>query len=423
MYNFLHEFDRKKEEMLLERKKLEEKAAQTLQILCHQIPNRRVGAEGNRMATRFLAETLRDFGFSVGTPEFDCIDWVDRGTELLAPDGTAFEVFSSPYTLPCEVSAPLVVVETVEELEACQVNDSILMLCGEIAKEQLMPKQFPFYNPAHHQRITALLEGKAPLAVIAATARNPELAGGMYPFPMIEDGDFNIPSTYMKDMEGAMLAGYAGKNVRLTIDSARIPAKGHNVIARKPADARSRLVLCAHIDAKDNTPGALDNGTGVVILALLAELLDDYVGGLQVELLALNGEDHYSAQGHKEYLKDHLDSFNEIALVINTDVAGYKEGVSAYSLYGCSEPVAAGIRETMAGYDSLVEGAQWYQSDHAVFIQHGRPAMAITSDRFMELSTHITHTPKDDVNLVDYKKLVDVALALREVIDRLNEVV
>ena len=297
------------------------------------------------------------------------------------------------------------------------------MLCGEIAKEQLMPKHFPFYNPEHHQRITNLLESKAPLATITATARNPELAGGMYPFPMIEDGDFDIPSVYMKDVEGVRLAEYAGENVHLTIDSARIPAKGTNVIARKPADANSRLVVCAHIDAKDNTPGALDNGTGVAVLMLLAELLEEYTGGLEVELLALNGEDHYSAQGHKEYLKDHLDSFGEIALAINTDVAGYKEGLSAYSLYGCSEPVAAAIRGTMAGYDSLVEGEQWYQSDHAVFVQQGRPAMAITSDRFMELSTHITHTPKDDVDLVDYKKLVDVALALREMIDRLNEVV
>ena len=34
-------------------------------------------------------------------------------------------------------------------------------------------------------------------------------------------------------------------------------------------------VLCAHIDSKLNTPGALDNAAGVVTLLLLAELLAD----------------------------------------------------------------------------------------------------------------------------------------------------
>jgi aminopeptidase YwaD len=78
------------------------------------------------------------------------------------------------------------------------------------------------------------------------------------------------------------------------------------------------------------------------------------------------------------------------------------------------------IREVMGGYESLQEGEQWFQSDHSVFIQNGRPAVAITSDRFMWLSTEVTHTPKDDLDLVDYSMLVDVSLALRDVIERLN---
>ena len=35
----------------------------------------------------------------------------------------------------------------------------------------------------------------------------------------------------------------------------------------------------------------------------------------------------------------------------------------------------------------MVEGEPWYQSDHAIFIQQQRPALAITSDRFDELWT------------------------------------
>ena len=400
---------------------LEAKAAGYLQQLCHQIPNRRVGAEGNRMATRFFADTLSDFGFAVETPAFDCMDWVDHGASLKVVGGTSFEVLSSPYSLPCEVRAPLVVARTLEDLIASQPQNALLLLTGEITREQLMPKNFPFYNPEHHQEVYRWLENKAPLAIISATSRNPELAGGMYPFPMIEDGDFDIPSVYMKDVEGDILARAEGQQVMLLIRSERIPSKGYNVIGRKGPDSSRKVVLCAHIDAKDNTPGALDNGTGVVVLMLLAELLQDYSGKFQVELLALNGEDHYSAQGHKEYLKTHQGQFGDILLAINTDVAGYIEGKSAFSLYGCPEPIEAAFRQAMSGFATLVEGEQWYQSDHAVFIQQGCAAAAITSDQFMELSTYITHTPKDDLDLVDTAGVVEVAFALKQVINQINQ--
>jgi aminopeptidase YwaD len=410
-------------EYKMDREILEENAFTYLKKLCHHFPNRRVGAEGNRLATQFFADSIASFNFSVETPEFYCIDWRDQGAHLLTSTGETFDVFSSPYTLSCEVKAPLMVVRTLEELQACKVGNSILLLVGEIAREQLMPKEFPFYNPKHHQQIYQLLESKEPLAIITATARNPELAGALYPFPMIEDGDFNIPSVYMKDVDGDRLADYIGQEIMLAIHSERIPATGQNVIGRMKPEASRKIVLCAHIDAKDNTPGALDNGTGVVVLMLLAELLQEYSGELGIELLAFNGEDHYSAQGHKEYLKAHLDKFPDILLAINTDVAGYIEGSSAFSLYGCSDPVETVIRQVMSGFESLIEGEQWFQSDHSVFIQQGCPAAAITSDRFMELSTHITHTPKDDLNLVEPSKIVDVALALHQVINKLNKVI
>ena len=406
----------------MHRSQLEEKAFNYLKMLCHEIPNRRLGAAGNRQATTWFAVTMAKFGFEVETPAFDCLDWENRGAHLLAPSGETFEVFSSPYSLACQVTAPLIAAGTLGELTQINAEDRILLLHGDLTAEQLMPKKFPFYNPQHHQKIYQLLESKAPLAILTATDRNPELAGGMYPFPMIEDGDFDLPSAYLKDEDGEQLLVFAGQPLSLTIESARIPAVGHNVIARKPADSGPRLLFCAHIDAKDNTPGALDNGTGVVVLLLLAELLQDYAGKFPIELLALNGEDHYSAQGHKHYLANEKDRIQEIFLAVNTDVAGYAGACSAYSLYGCAEPSAEAIHAAMSAFPSIKEGPQWYQSDHSVFIQQGRPAVAITSENFIELSTAITHTPKDDLNLVDHAQVVDIALALHAMIENLNQV-
>ena len=208
------------------------------------------------------------------------------------------------------------------ELESADVRDKILLLRGEIAREQLMPKNFPFYNPDEHQRIIHLLETGGPAAVISATGRNPELAGAVYPFPLIEDGDFDIPSAYMTEEEGDRLAAHADEEAALVIEAERRPSSGLNLAARK-GRADRRVVVSAHMDAKDDTPGALDNAAGVIVLLLLAELLKDYDGELGIELVPFNGEDHYSAAGEIAYLKANEGRLNEILLNINIDAAGY----------------------------------------------------------------------------------------------------
>ena len=147
---------------------------------------------------------------------------------------------------------------------------------------------------------------------------------GVYPFPLIEDGDFNIPSVYMTEEEGNRLLFSVGRTVSLSSISTRVPGKGCNVVARKGSPSGQRIVVTAHIDAKKGTPGAMDNASGVVVLLLLAELLGEYTGGRLIELVALNGEDYYAVPGQMLYLAQNKDRFHEILLNINIDGAGYK---------------------------------------------------------------------------------------------------
>lgn len=400
---------------------LSEKAGRYLQRLCVGITNRCVGSKGNRKATEFFEKIVASFGFQTEYSEFDCIDWT-HGEVHLDIDGEPFEAFSSPYSLGCHLSAPLTVASTVDELDAIGTSKKILLLRGEIAKEQLMPKNFTFYNPDQHKRIIHLLEKKNPAAIIAATTRNPELAGGMYPFPLIEDGDFNIPSVYMTEEEGERLEKYVGKEISLKADAKRIPSRSGNVIARKGIDSERRIVLCAHIDAKINTPGALDNASGIVVLLLLAELMGSYSGDVGVEIVALNGEDYYSAPGQVQYLKNYQGRLNEIKMSINLDGAGYYKGNTEYSLYECPNNIAASVRKEYSSYKDIVEGEPWYQSDHMIFVMNQVPSVAITSERFMEISTFITHTSKDSPELVDIDKLVSIALSLRNLVYELDRI-
>ena len=400
-------------------KSLGDTADEYLRKLCSEISNRCVGSPGNRLATDFFAAKIETFGFQTQTQPFDCIDW-SHGEVNLTVAGEPFLAQASPYSLGCEVSAPLSVASTIDELENLEISQRVLLLQGEIAQEQLMPKNFTFYNPEHHQQIIALLERKNPLAIISATARNPELAGGIYPFPLIEDGDFDIPSVYTTDEIGEEMARKSGQEVSLRFEATRTPSTGCNVIARKGEDPSRRIVLFAHIDAKINTPGTLDNASGVVVLLLLAELLKNHSTSFTVEIVALNGEDYYSAPGEILYLHENPNQLQDVILGINLDGAGYIDGKTAYSLYDCPPDIARMIHKTFGDGNWFLEGEQWYQSDHSLFLMNSRPALAITSERFMHLSTYITHTEKDTPQLVDPTRLVEIALALRNLLFRLD---
>src|SRR4030042_3382446 len=240
-----------------------QKASEYLKTLCRVKPNRRTGSKGNRAATDFFYDTIKPWGYKMETTPFTCLDF-ESGEVALVCRGNSFEICISPYSLGCDVTAELVTVSTIEELEKCYCSGKILLMKGEICAEQLMPKNFVFYNPEHHKRIYAILEERQPAAIITATARKPELVGAIYPFPLIEDGDFDIPTVYCTDTTGEEIAANTDHEFLLRIQAKRVQSTACNVIARKNPYAKEKIIVCAHIDVYSNTPGALDNASGTV---------------------------------------------------------------------------------------------------------------------------------------------------------------
>jgi aminopeptidase YwaD len=394
---------------------LTKKAQEYLDRLCNQIPNRRVGSEGNRLATTFFAETIKPFGFDVDCPEFECIDWQSEGAIVLA-NGASYSAQVSPYSLGIQARAPLVTACSAADLNALELSNKILLMSGELTKEQFLPKNFPFFQVEEQQRIIQLLEAKKPLAIITATTRNPEMAGALYPFPVFEDGDFNIPSAFLTEEQGNQLAKYEGQQISLEIKANRLAARACNVVAHKGSNANERVVLFAHIDAKVGTPGALDNGTGIVTLLLLAELLKDYVGNKTIEIVALNGEDYYSNPGEQLFLQQNEGRFQEIVLGINMDGLGYMKGKTAYSLYECQPEITDLVKQAFADEESFLAGEPWFQGDHALFMMNQRPALTLTSELVGELMTEYVHTEKDTPEIIDPEKVATTALALHQLL-------
>lgn len=406
----------------MDKKELIEKAKLHLYVLCSEIGERRVGSEANREATTYVENFLRKSGWQTDVTELSVIDWQTNGATLTCRS-QSFEVFSSDYSLGCSVEGELLAIKTLTQLGNMCIRDKIILLYGEIATQQIAPKYFPFWNPVEHQHLISILEEGHPKALICATGRNSATAGGAYPFPLFEDGDFDVPSVFMKDIESERLLAHVGQRVKLNSLATRIPETAFNVIGRRENNnMKKRIVITAHIDTKIGTPGAIDNGTGVTVLLLLAELLKDYPSKYSIELVFFNGEDYYGASGQVKYIEQNAGRFSDIFLNINIDGAGYKDGFSCFSLLELSEEMLDIMHEVLWNTPELVEGLPWYQGDHSLFLQQGCPAVAVSSQLFIENMDcqEITHTSKDNLTIVNYERVAECALGIVELIHKLS---
>ncbi|MBP1645106.1 MAG: hypothetical protein H6Q16_681 [Bacteroidetes bacterium] len=405
----------------MNKKNLTEKAKKHLQVLCDEIGERRVGSVQNRKSTSYTKSELEKIGWLTESTELNVIDWKTNGASLTC-NGKAFEVFSSHYSLGCSAKGELLAINSITQLEKENLENKILLLYGEIASQQIAPKNFPFWNPEEHQHIISLIEKGNPKALISATERNSATAGGVYPFPLFEDGDFNIPSVFMKDTEGEKLLACVGQEIELISQAERISETAYNVIAKNENNnTKKRIVITAHIDTKIGTPGAIDNGTGVTVLLLLAELLKDHHSNYSIELVVFNGEDYYGAPGQVKFIEQNVDKFSNIYFNINIDGAGYNEGISCFSQFELPEFVQKKLNDLISSTEEITEGLPWYQGDHSLFIQQGVPAIAVSSQLFIENMDcqEITHTPKDNLSIVNYDRVAECAINIAKLINKL----
>jgi aminopeptidase YwaD len=375
-----------------------------------QWPNGRpVGSLANWTAEGTIADALRAAGYEVEQQSFDCIDWQFHGVELWMGDGP-LPVVANPYSPPCDVTAPLVAVGSLAELEAAELHGRVALLHGALAAEPLFPRNFPFFTHEEHQRVADLLEQKGARAVIAASPMPAT------PAPIIEDGDFTLPSVTVAADVGAVLLAAEGAPVTIRLRSSAQPGRAANVIGRRAHPSRDKIVLSAHFDTKPGTPGALDNAAGVATLLALAERLAVAPPATNLEFVFFNGEDHYASPGEVAYIAGCGGEFGRIALVINVDGVGLRGASSTVAFFNCSEARIAAIRAIMSRHAGLEETEPWPQGDHMVFAMQGVACIALTSGGVHSLIDSLIHTPRDTIDRLDPEQMAVVVHFLAEVL-------
>ena len=199
--------------------------------------------------------------------------------------------------------------------------------------------------------------------------------------------------------------------------------EGENIIVRLGKGTK-QIVVGAHYDAYLNSPGAIDNGSGVAVVLALIKHLQDTVWNYTIDFCFFDQEEEGSV-GSFYYIKQFVIPKRHLAM-INLDIEGLGEEVFVGPVGDNNRFIMRYIHEAVkrTGF-SFVERTEYPISDHESFTNLYLESIAISiipkgeADRLTkfvrngykidstdELPIHgILHTVDDRSNLVSSSSL------------------
>lgn len=385
-----------------------------MELLANIARPRSVGTALNQEITDYVGAYLEECGYEVKKVPFDCKVW-ETQESFLQINGKKITVQVSPYSEAFTGTSKAVVVRSLKELKEADCKNKLLFLTQELAEESLQPKNYPFYYPDEHKEVITCLEEKRPCAIIAVTGRS--CMSGLEPFPVIEDGNFHIPvGSIQKAVFAEIEAAVCEKEIEILIFSKNNEATAYQLIASKKAqNPQGTIVICAHMDSKYNTDGALDNASGAVTMLLAAKGMktDKY----NIDIVPFNSEEYYAPQGELIYLEEIQKEEKEITLLVNIDTVAHVGSKVAVSSFNFDEREQQKLDEVMKECKDIVAGKPWYAGDHAAFVFSGTKCILVSASDLFEDSIGYTHCPKDTIDLVDEKLIENAAEYICKVVN------
>ena len=234
-------------------------------------------------------------------------------------------------------------------------SDSIVVLRKGMCGEMLMPVNFPVYFPPEHDEKYNIIKEVNPKCIITESGKT-----------NFEDGNLQFAYAYKDSDEffEGQTEAYVEINSECSIESTSQP------FFEKKGEKDSVILVCAHMDSKYATPGALDNAAGVFSLYRLFEKLKDEKTGSTIHFVPFNGEENYGIPGQLKYLDYIKEKELPIVSVFNIDSPGFLGSQNAVSFYNID---LTRQEQLLAGTKHLQKCKEWYAGDHTIFINRKIP--------------------------------------------------
>jgi Zn-dependent M28 family amino/carboxypeptidase len=275
--------------------------------------NRALGTPGYDASVDYVANTLRDKGFDVQTPEFEVhLPFADEPTLTVGGDKVAAKPLEFTKGTPPEgVSGPLVPAR-VEDTPGCTASDyDGLPVAGAVVLVDRGKCQF-----GAKQAVAA--ERGAVALVVANNEDGNEMGGTLG-----EQTDVKIPVVSVTKATGDRLRAQPGPTT-LKLNAGVRNERTRNVIAQTKTGSTANVVMVgAHLDSVPNGPGIDDNGSGVAAVLETALQLGTSPRVTNAVRFGFWGAEELGLLGSNNYLQSlNVEALKDIALYLNFDMLG-----------------------------------------------------------------------------------------------------
>ncbi len=394
-----------------------EAAYANLGELCDTFGHRFAGSPGERGAALFIAERLRRYGLEAVTVEpFRYTGWV-RGPssiDVVSPWHVPLRALALPYCPPTALEADLRWAGEGEAEDYVRAGSAEGALRGAVV--MTAAETTGRGRVSSHRRDKYMRAVQAGAAAYLYVNQNPgdmPVTGGL---PGGGKGPAPIPGLGLTFETGELLRRLLERGqvrLRLKVEATFPEVESSNISAVLPADGTSpaadEVVLSgAHYDSHDIAPGALDNGTGIVVVLETARVLREVArkrpgGGFARTLrFCFFAAEEIGLLGSWEYVRQHHAELDRIRFVLNLDTVGRGlPGAEALVVNGTPELVPYFARATAAmGYGIEVRDRFSSASDHFPFAMNGVPTGGLSTSQSAPAASGLVgrgwgHTPAD----------------------------
>jgi hypothetical protein len=351
--------------------------------------SRAEGTPGYDASVDYVAQTLRDKGFDVATPEFERLGVASPGRPTLTASGRGYPIDQASLLTPTPAGGLRAPTQRPQKPSGCAASDyGTKRVTGAIAVVDdtgcsIVDKQD-----------TAVKEGAVGVLVVS----NPGASGS--PRGLFTPGYYRglkVPVGVI-DADADAALRRTDAPVLLVLDAKAAMVKSRNVVAQtKTGDAHNVVMAGAHLDTVAKSPGINDDGTGVAALLETAAALGSQPQITNAVRFGFWGSEEAALDGSTKYVQSlDRDALNDIALYLNFDMlgspnAGYftydgdQSGQPNPAVAANTVPAgSAGIERTLAGYLNLagVRPADMplgKASDYSPFLDAGVPIGGATT--------------------------------------------
>lgn len=333
--------------------------------LCREIGPRLLGTENDKRAAEYIETHFSRCGLVTSSQRFQCPSWDHWGTSIYTSSGYKIsqpEGGALMFSVPCDVTGELVNVKTIDELKKADIQGKICVISDELRSAPIREDRNP---------ILLLIEEKSPLAVIiVGTFENG------YHTKTIRDPKFKVPVCAVSKNSGARLLEDGGV-VTVKIKSQRYESYSRNIFASTTKVKCKKIRFMAHYDTASDTPGAVDNGSGISILLEVAEAVKESGIDIPIEFIAFGGEE-YAGKGSHEYMVAFPEEIDNTYIAINIDGVGDCNSEPRIYVSGENKELYTSVStqaSIVGGYHELIFDEMSISSDHKMFYRKGIPTV------------------------------------------------